>query len=127
MRPRKQCQRAPWKPNLSSLPNQEQRWIPDAKIRDYLLNTDTPKGQSRHKFFVRFGFTRADWTVLKTALMEHAVTARIEGARSDQWGTTWRATGPIVTPDGRNPVITAFWIVRTDDPRPQLTSVVPVA
>ncbi len=58
-------------------------------------------------------------------LMEHGLTASVEPVRTDRWGTTYRALGPIRTPDGRNPEISAYWIIRTDDPRPQLTSVVP--
>ena len=45
-----------WKPNVPSLPDVGQCWIPDAKIRDYLLATETPEGKSGHDFFIRFGF-----------------------------------------------------------------------
>jgi hypothetical protein len=85
----------------------------------------TPKAKSRHDFFVRFGFTQPNWTRLREALLLHVLAADVEIARQDQWGTTYRAFGRLATPDGRNPTVIAFWTIRADDPRPQLTSVVP--
>ncbi|MCK8788062.1 hypothetical protein M0638_27275 [Roseomonas sp. NAR14] len=110
---------------MPGLPNPGLRWIPDAKVRDYLLSSTTEKGRSRLKFFQSHGFSQAGWPVLCDALMAHALTASVEIVRQDQWGITYCATGSIVTPDGRNPVIRAFWIIRPIDPRPQLTSVLP--
>jgi len=110
---------------LLILPNYDQRWIPDSKVRDYLLTTTTAKAKSRHDFFIRFGFSGRDWTRLRDALLLHVLAADIEVARQDQWGTTYRASGALATPDRRNPTIVAFWIIRADDPRPQLTSLVP--
>jgi Domain of unknown function (DUF6883) len=110
---------------VPGLPDFGQGWIQDAKIRHYLLSTDTPKGKSRHDFFTRFGFSTEHWPILKAALLAHVRTADVELCRQDQWGTTFQASGRIATPDGRNPIVIAFWIVRSDDPRPQLTSVVP--
>jgi len=110
---------------VAGLPNADRRWIPDAKILEYLLNSTSPKGKSRHDFLVGCGFSRANWQMLKSALMHHATTSVVRLARQDQWGDTYSATGPLNTPDGRNPSIVAYWIIRADDPRPQLTSVVP--
>lgn len=110
---------------MSSPPDLARRWIPDPKIRDYLLSEATPKARLRHDFFIRFGFSREEWRVLQAALMVHAAYAIGEIVRADEWGTTWALTGPLPTPDGRNPRIIAYWIIRADDPRPQLTSVVP--
>ena len=122
---RKPCRPLPWKPCLPFLPDAARRWIPDAKIRGYLLSQATPKARSRHDFFIRFGFAAQHWRTLQAALMAHAAVSPATAVRADAWGTTYALTGPLPTPDGRNPIIIAYWIIRADDPRPQLTSVVP--
>jgi hypothetical protein len=107
------------------LPNVSNRFIPDPKIFSYLLSEHTVKAKSRHDFLIRFGFTKADWPVLKAALMEHVLTAKITVARQDQYGDTYLALGPLTSPDGRNPNVEVYWLIRHDDPRPQLTSLIP--
>ena len=49
--------------------------------------------------------------------MAHAVTANVTEARRDQWGTTYLAAGPLMTPDDRNPIVRVYWLIRGDDPR----------
>jgi hypothetical protein len=52
-----------------SLPNNEQRWIPDAKVHGYCLGGATEKSRSRKKFFEMFGFGVEQWQLLSNALM----------------------------------------------------------
>jgi hypothetical protein len=110
---------------MSRLPSVDQRWIPDTKIREYCLGGSTVKSRSRLKFFTTFGFSQTEWRVLRDTLLHQVVTAKIEMARQDQYGTTYRAVGPIPTPSGRVAMVETFWIIRADEPRPQLTSVIP--
>jgi len=46
--------------------------VPERKVRHYLLNPRHPAGGSKASFFLRFGFTVADWQRLAEALMRHA-------------------------------------------------------
>jgi hypothetical protein len=99
---------------MSSLPNANQHWIPDAKVRDFLLIGSTPKSRSRLALFQSYGFAPAAWRALRDALMNHQ-TAQVEVAREDQYGTTYRAIGPLGTPSGRRAKVEVFWIIRADD------------
>ena len=110
---------------MTDPPDFSRRWIPAAKIRDYLLSERSQKSRSRHKFFLGFGFEPARWEVLRDALSQHVTTARVEWARQNEHGHIWRAVGRLTTPDGRNPMVAVYWIVEFDDPRPRLTSAVP--
>lgn len=107
------------------LPNLEIRWIPDAKIRDFLLDGTSQKARSRLQFFRLYGFDRIRWRLLQAALHRHVETAEITLVRRDLYGATYAAFGPLETPSGRLAAVEAFWIVRTDDPRPQLTTAIP--
>jgi hypothetical protein len=110
---------------MTELPDFDRGWIPDEKLRDYLLNPDHRHGRSKHDFLIMHGFSSADWPVLKTTLLAHAGTAKVTLSRVDVWGSTYHAIGPLRSPDGRNPWIRAYWIVRRGDTRPQLTSFIP--
>ena len=107
------------------LPKAELRWIPDAKVRDFLLNGGTPKGSSRLTFFRSYDFDTSGWPILKNALYRHLDTAKITLSRRDQYGATYAAFGPLETPSGRLAAVDVFWIIRTDDARPQLTTAIP--
>lgn len=105
------------------------RWaeafIPDAKVRDYLLSDAHDKARSRHKFFTAYGFSQAAWPQLQSALLEQLARAVRRLVREDAYGRTFAAVGPIRTPSSQTLIITTFWIVRHDDPCPQLTSALP--
>ena len=54
------------------LPNAQLATVPDRKVTHYLLNSAHPAGGSKASFFLRFGFTVADWQQLAEALIRHA-------------------------------------------------------
>ena len=110
-----------------SFPQFDARYVPQAKVTEYFLSTATQKAAGRYKFFVARGFERQAWRVLHDALLAHPIGASVALARQDAYGDTWCATGPLRCPDGTAPVIRSFWIIRHDDPRPQLTSAIPDA
>ncbi len=46
------------------LPNVENVRVDRNKIVEYLLEVDHPEGAGKAAFFLRFGFTTADWQML---------------------------------------------------------------
>ncbi len=96
---------------MAKLPDLDLRWVPVRKIRDFALCDATPKARERHAFFTSYGFTRTNWAALRVAVMAHAEVYDAEVVRKDEYGTTHAATGAIASPDGRNPVVTAYWIM----------------
>src|ERR1039457_892905 len=54
------------------LPNAEFATVPERKVTHYLLNPAHPAGGSKAWFFLRFGFTVAEWRKLADALLRHA-------------------------------------------------------
>jgi hypothetical protein len=45
--------------------------VPDAKIRDYLLDPNRPGNGGKAAFFNAFEFTTRNWTDLRDALRRH--------------------------------------------------------
>jgi hypothetical protein len=54
------------------LPNVQSATVPERKVTHYLLNPAHPAGGGKAWFFLRFGFSVADWQKLAEALLRHA-------------------------------------------------------
>lgn len=84
--------------------------VPTRKVSEYLLNATHPRGASKAKFFLRFGFEIHRPDALAEALLTHAVDARCEiRASIDGDRRTMVVEGPLSTPDGRDPSIRSVW------------------
>lgn len=88
------------------------RVIGHVKITGFLLSPDHPKGKYRERYLTRFGFRRDDPQILANALLEHVATGEVTGITTDARGWLYEVTGPLRTPDGRNPSFVTIWIVR---------------
>lgn len=86
------------------------RFVPLEKISSFLLSQKTAKSFSRYKFFTTYGFHPDDPDRLVDAIYHHPETGLITQLPVDAFGQRWIIVGPIVTPDGRNPVIRTGWI-----------------
>ncbi len=99
--------------------------IPDAKIRDYLLNPEHEIGRWKAAFFMSQGFTRDKFIELSHALEAHfAANAHIE-LDKDEWGRRFECKGPIKTPSGKTPTIISAWMQGDNDPVPRFISAHP--
>ena len=84
--------------------------IPVEKIVAYLLNPDHPKGGPKARFFLSFGFTRAESGILAQALVGHSFLGRsILLPETEDTLERMIVEGEIVSPDGRNPRVRAVW------------------
>lgn len=94
------------------------------KVRDYLLADDHPDGAPKAAFFRRHGFTRAGWSLLGEALIEHGRVHPVAALAHDRHGTRYTIDGALRCPDGRRPHIRSVWIVEGPDP-PRLVTAFP--
>lgn len=90
--------------------------IPGDKIVKYLLNPSHPKGGSKAKFFLHFGFS-ADRTIeFADALFAQAMAASsFERYPTDFGLEMLSCMGRMWTPSGRKPWIRTVWLVRDDE------------
>lgn len=100
-------------------------YVPNEKVRDYLLGDGSQAARGEAKFFADLGFQRAEWPHLREALLGHLQQGEPRLSRRDENGVTFAVTAPIATLVGRVVWITSHWIVRPGDPRPQFTSAKP--
>jgi len=101
------------------IPNNDQSFVADNKITDYLLNETHEIGKHKADFFKRFGFDLADIVTFKDSLILHTIDRDIEKTKISDFGIKYELKCEIRTPDERNPCIVTVWIVENgyDDPK----------
>lgn len=91
---------------------------------DYLLSPTHPKGRVKAAFFLGFGFSLSDWTVLRDTLLDHARLHDAVAQASNRFGTKYIISGPLRCPDGRLPIVKAAWIIDAGQSAPRFVSAV---
>ncbi len=104
------------------LPNGDRAVVDLAKLRDYCLNPDHPRGRHKARVFASaLGLTAARAADLQTALLEAARTADASASEADEYGQRYGVEFTMSGPAGTAAVQSA-WIVRTGEDFPRLTS-----
>jgi len=112
--------------DLMKLPNNDKVQIPAAKVRDYLLSLTIRMAATKARFFMSFGFTPGRWQQLADALREHALANGVAQQKQTPFGIKWVVEGPLLTPDGRNPMIRVVWFARAGTTPPRLVTAYPL-
>lgn len=110
---------------MSLLPNAANATLDDQKITNYLLDRTHLKGAGKASFFMAHGFTPADWTRLKAALLNHARMNQVSNQTANQHGQVYEISCSLMTPDNTNPCIISVWIIQPPDPFPRFVTVYP--
>jgi hypothetical protein len=108
------------------LPNTENAFVSEEKLTQYLLNLAHDEGGSKARFFLRFGFSIAEWKVLAEALKQHALKYDIIKTEITLFGTRYVIEGKLQTPINRELFIRVVWFVRTHEEIPRFVTAYPV-
>lgn len=108
------------------LPNAHRAVIEPEKITDYLLSITSPRGRSKVRFFLRFGFSADNWQAFDEALRLQGAANEVVSIVDTAHGLRYRVDGIIETPDGRNPRIRTVWQINTGTDYPRLLTARPL-
>lgn len=108
------------------LPNVAQAVIAERKITDYLLSLTHRDGRSKATFFLRFGFTAADWEGLADVLRRHAAEYDVTEREDTPFGISYAVEGALLAPDGRSPQVRVVWFIETGESIPHLVTAYPL-
>jgi hypothetical protein len=120
-------------PALVHLPFVEAASIPEAKLRDYVLNLDHREGSSKAKFFAEtLAITRDDWRHLHDQILDKLPDAYVESIRPKHWsgdgrthwGIEWEVNVQVDGLNGRSCPVTTCWMV-AGSCRPSFTTAYP--
>lgn len=107
------------------IPNNNQSFVADNKITDYLLSEMHEIGKRKAEFFKRFGFDLSDVETFKGSLIQHSIDRDIEKTNVSDFGNKYELKCEIKTPDERNPCIVTVWIVENGQQEPKLITAYP--
>ena len=109
------------------LPNAEQATVPEPKITRYLLNPAHPAGGSKAAFFLRHGFTLADWPRLAESLLRHAGDNDVVETEPTRYGTRYQIDGALSAPDGTLLKVRSARSIDPDSENPRFVTAHPLA
>jgi hypothetical protein len=108
------------------LPNAQWAVVAEQKITGYLLNPAHPAGGSKAHFFLRFGFSAADWRELAAALVRHAQENEVAEMEQTRHGVRYVVDGPLKAPGGRVLNIRCAWYIDTGSETPRFVTAHPL-
>lgn len=108
------------------VPYLENAVIDEAKIVDYLLSDTHERGRGKAGFFKRFGFSVAQWDVLKDAFLRHLLENEVADKVFTEEAAKYVVEGPFPTPDERTPLVRAVWRIEKGTNFPRLITAVPL-
>jgi hypothetical protein len=108
------------------LPHAENAIVPAPKITQYLLNVEHPRGKDKAVFFTGFGFSMAQWGVLRDALLAHAIKHAVASTIDAPEGVLYAIEGTLDTPDKRQPQIRSVWMIDKDSTTPRFVTAYPL-
>ncbi|MDP9374189.1 MAG: hypothetical protein M3Q65_17390 [Chloroflexota bacterium] len=104
------------------IPNAERAVVEIAKLRDYCLNPEHPRGRHRARVFAAvLGMTAADAGDLHSALLAAVRANDATPTEQDQYGQRYVVDFAMSGAAGQA-VIQSSWIVRQGEDFPRLTS-----
>ena len=104
------------------LPNPLRAHVPIAKLVDYCLNPDHPRGRHKARVFAAtLGISAADAEQLRNALLAAAAAGDAVATESDAYGQRFVLDFQMDGPAGQA-VVRSLWIVRTGEDFASLTS-----
>lgn len=111
---------------MNKLPNADKAIVPKSKVTDYLLKPEHHTGGSKANFFLRFGFSVAQWEIMAQALLTHAATHPVANTLKTPHCINYLVEGTITTPDNRNPYVRTIWCIGHGEEIPHFVSAYPI-
>jgi len=105
------------------LPNADKAYVPEEKVRGYLLSPDHAIGRFKARFFEGLGFTADHWEELRSRLLDLA-QEQAELGPATEYGQKYYVFGRLQGPTGARDVV-SVWIVLVGDDIPRLVTVYP--
>jgi hypothetical protein len=108
------------------LPNAENAVVDIAKLRDYCLNPNHPKGKHKARAFrEKLGFERNDAELLRQSILEAILKSEAIEEKATEYGRRFvidfeiqRGVGVIMY----SAVVRTAWIIRNNEDFPRLTT-----
>jgi hypothetical protein len=109
-----------------SLPNSEKAYVPDQKLKAYLLSETHAIGRAKAKYFRGLGDTESNAEQLADALLAIVKSEEVREKVTTDYGTKYIVDGDILTPGGTGVRLRTVWVIEPHDDRPRFVTAYPV-
>ena len=109
-----------------SLPNCEKAYVPEQKLKAYLLSETHAIGRAKAKYFRRFGYTEGNAKELADALLAIVKSEEVREEVATDYGTKYVVDGDIPTPAGTTARLRTVWVIEPRDDRPRFVTAYPI-
>jgi hypothetical protein len=109
-----------------SLPNSEKAYVPDQKLKAYLLSETHAIGRAKAKYFRGLGDTESNAEQLADALLAIVKSEEVREKVTTDYGTKYIVDGDILTPGGTVVRLRTVWVIEPHDDRPRFVTAYPV-
>ncbi|WP_371258376.1 DUF6883 domain-containing protein [Magnetospira sp. QH-2] len=83
-------------------------------------------GRAKARFFIGIGFSRAEWPLLREALLAHGRSAQVLSTGETEFEKKYTVEGELRSPLGRIVLLRTVWFVAEGRIRPKLVTAYPV-
>jgi hypothetical protein len=105
---------------MQKLPNAQSAIVEFAKLRDYCLNAEHPRGRHKARVFREaLGLTGADAKWLQQQILSGIQTYSAQNQEGDSFGSRWRVDIPMTRQD-RSAVVRTVWMINFGESLPRL-------
>ena len=105
--------------------SQTETLIAPDKLRDYLLSPSHPEGRTKAAYLARLGYSQENWARLEEDLRQQHLSHEAIPSRLSAYGRKYEILAPVTGPSGLTAWIRSIWIVRTQEDRARLVTLVP--
>lgn len=109
-----------------SLPNFEKAYVPEQKLKAYLLSETHAIGRAKARFFRRLGYAETNADQLADALLAIVKSEEVGEEVSTNFGTKYIVDGDILTPGGTAVRLRTVWVIEPHDDRPRFVTAYPI-
>ena len=107
------------------LPNAVNAIIEEAKLVDYLLNSNHRRGGSKARLLISLGYSAQDWKRLDDDVRQQHLAADIVEQRDTAWGQRYDIVAPLTGPTGDTVMFHSIWQIDLGSDQPRLITMYP--
>lgn len=108
------------------LPNSFHAYIPEAKLREYLLSPTHPEGGPKSVFFHAMGYTEDNILELETALLVIAMNGEVTDHYEFEFGRKYVVEGNLRRVGGTQIPLRTVWVIDSGEQAPRFITAYPL-
>jgi hypothetical protein len=109
-----------------NVPNFQQAFIDEPKLRDYLLSPTHPQGASKARFLESLGYGQSDIAALQEALLYIIANFDVSSFQETAHGVKYVVDGLLPVPNGYDALVRTIWIIEKGKTAPRFITMHPL-